>query len=124
MTFKPENLVVWSEIPCVDLKKSTQFYSNVFDLELSEDKSGPNPVVMFPTQSKSGVAGHLYPGKPAARGTGPTIHFAVPDTLEETMERVKSNGGEVVSPIITIPNGSFVYCHDPDGNSLGIFKGA
>jgi hypothetical protein len=32
-----------------------------------------------------------------------------------------ASGGEVVSPIITIPAGRFAYCLDPDGNSFGLF---
>ena len=37
------------------------------------------------------------------------------------MQRVTDNGGKVVSPVITIPAGSFAYCADPDGNSFGLF---
>ena len=69
-----------------------------------------------------GVAGHLYPGKPAPEGTGSTVHFAVPDSLEKTLERVGSAGGKVVSDPIAIPVGRFAYALDPDGNSLGIFE--
>ena len=76
---------------------------------------------MFVAKDQSAVAGHLYPGKPAAHGTGTTIHLAVAD-LEDGLERVKTNGGEVVSPIITIPAGRFAYCVDPDGNSFGLFN--
>ena len=36
-------------------------------------------------------------------------------------DKDKANGGEVVSPIITIPAGRFAYCLDPDGNSFGLF---
>jgi predicted enzyme related to lactoylglutathione lyase len=67
------------------------------------------------------VSGHLYPGKPAPRGTGNTVHFMVKGTLEDAIARVGPAGGDVVSPIVTIPNGRFVYCLDPDGNSIGLF---
>ena len=77
---------------------------------------------MFPTSNPTGVAGHLYPGKPAPDGTGPTIHLACPDTLEEALERVTKAGGRVVSDPISIPAGRFAYCLDPDGNSIGVFS--
>jgi len=45
------------------------------------------------------------------------VWFEIPVTVE----RVTANGGQVVSPIISIPSGRFVYCLDPDGNSFGLF---
>lgn len=78
-------------------------------------------LVAFTEMSDGGVSGHLYPGKPAFTGTGPTIHFAAPDSLAVTAERVRQAGGEVVSDPIEIPSGSFFYATDPDGNSIGFF---
>ena len=121
MGFTPEHFTVWTEIPVRDLERSRQFYATVFDLELSVDTSGPNPWVMFPTADGKGVAGHLYPGKPASDGEGPTVHFAVADSVEDGMKRVEAAGGKVLSPVIEIPEGRFAYCQDPDGNSIGLF---
>jgi uncharacterized protein len=122
MSFIPEDFTVWIEIPVTDMDRAIAFYSKVFATELKSEEAGPNPVAMFPTSSQSGVAGHLYPGKPAAPGTGPTVHLACPDTLEDTMERLRQAGGEVVSDAIAIPSGRFAYCLDPDGNSIGLFS--
>ena len=122
MTFKPEHFMVWAEIPVTDLDRAITFYGTVFDAELKKEESGPNPLAMFSTSGKDGVAGHLYPGKPAAGGGGPTVHLASPDQLENALERVKQAGGKVVSDIVSIPVGRFAYCLDPDGNSIGIFS--
>ncbi len=123
MTFKPEHFTVWTEIPVSDLDKAIAFYNDVFKTELSlVTDMGPNPFAMFPTASSGGTAGHLYPGKPAENGAGPTIHLACPDTLEETMERFAKAGGEVVSDPVAIPAGRFAYAVDPDGNSIGLFS--
>ena len=92
----------------------------VLETELRDEDGGPNPMANFPAV-KGGVAGHLYPGKPAAPGTGPTIHLAV-EAVGPAMERVAANGGQVVSPVIDIPAGKFAYCLDPDGNSFGVFS--
>ena len=78
-------------------------------------------MAIFAARDDSSVSGHLYPGKPAAAGTGATVHLAVAAPLEAAMERVTAHGGQVVSPIISIPAGRFVYCVDPDGNSFGLF---
>jgi predicted enzyme related to lactoylglutathione lyase len=115
----PRNAAVWFEIPVTDMKRAKTFYGAALAAELTDDNTGPNPMAIFPA-SEGGVAGHLYPGKPAAAG-GNTVHLASPEPLEAALERVKENGGEVMGDIITIPVGRFAYCRDPDGNSSGLF---
>ena len=122
MSFTPEHFTVWTEIPVADIDRAIAFYNKVLDTDLKKDESGPNPMAMFSTSGKDGVAGNLYPGKPAAEGTGPTVHLASPDQLENALERVGQAGGKVVSDIVSIPAGRFAYCLDPDGNSIGIFS--
>jgi hypothetical protein len=120
--FVPENAVVWTELPVSDMARAKAFYAAVVGNELTEQEGGPNPMAFFKSkEEKTAIAGHIYPGKPAARGTGPTVHLAV-DSVEAAMERVSANGGEVVSPVIEIPAGKFAYCLDPDGNSIGVFS--
>lgn len=122
MSFAPEHFTVWAEIPVTDLDRAITFYNTVFKTTLVKEENGPNPMAMFPTEDQKGVAGHLYEGKPAPEGTGHTVHLNTPDSLEESLERVKQAGGKVVSDIISIPVGRFAYCLDPDGNSIGLFS--
>lgn len=122
MTFAPDHFNVWMEIPVSDLDKAVSFYNDVFKTELRRViDMGPNEIAIFPTKEQGGIAGHLYPGKPAQNGTGPTIHLACPDTLEETTERFAAKGGEIISDPAAIPAGRFAYGIDPDGNSIGMF---
>ncbi len=122
MAHAPQNFTVWSEIPATDMDKAIAFYNAVFDFDLKIDNSAENPVAMFPTADGSGVAGHIYPGKPATPGEGPTIHFAVPGKLEDAMTRTRNAGGKIHGDVITIPIGRFAYATDPDGNSIGLFE--
>tara|TARA_A100001391_G_scaffold41630_1_gene23913 strand:+ start:112 stop:498 length:387 start_codon:yes stop_codon:yes gene_type:complete len=123
MTHAPEHAVVWSEIPVSDLEKGMKFYAAITGMALEKETSGEEVFANFkPADPMKGVAGHLYRGKPAGDGTGPTIHLAAEGTSEEMMERVKQAGGTVVSPIIQIPPGRFFYATDPDGNSIGLFE--
>ena len=119
-SFVPANAAVWFEIPATDLDRAKNFYSAVLNSEFTREDGPPNRMEMFASSGGDAVAGHLYAGKPAAAGTGPTIHLAVAD-LEAAMGRVGENGGQVVSPVIEIPAGRFAYCLDPDGNSFGLF---
>lgn len=122
MSFTPENFTVWTEIPVADIDRAIAFYNMVFNTEMKKDDTGPNPMAMFPTSTPGGVGGHLYPGKPAAEGAGPTVHLACPGKLEDALERVKDAGGQVVSDVFSIPAGRFAYCLDTEGNSIGVFS--
>ncbi|MEM0900491.1 MAG: VOC family protein [Pseudomonadota bacterium] len=114
----------WYEIPVRDLAKGQAFYEAVLDIKMIYEQNEvlPNPMVWFADPKTPGSLGHLYPGKPADTGNGPTIHLLATEPLEKVIERVEPAGGEVVSPIIDIPIGRFVYITDPDGNSIGLFN--
>jgi len=123
MSTKPTHAVVWTEIPVTDLPKAMQFYSRLTGQDLMLDETGPNPVANFAIEDMAtGVSGHLYPGKPASDGQGPTIHLYIPDTVEAASSRCIAGGGKVVSPVIEIPPGRFAYARDRDGNSIGLFE--
>lgn len=123
MTFTPEHFTVWAEIPVTDMDKAMAFYTAVTEAAFDMEPDAPMPMANFRTAPDTmGVAGHLYPGKPAGNGQGPTVHLAVPVTAEEAMARVEAAGGKVVSPVIEIPPGRFFYAHDLDGNSVGFFE--
>ncbi|MEX0320276.1 MAG: VOC family protein [Ruegeria sp.] len=123
MSYVPKDFLVWGELPVSDLDAALKFYATTTGAELEVDETGPNPVVMFkPADAATGIALHLYPGKPAGDGRGPTLHLASEGALEDTMTRVNDAGGQVVSPIIQIPPGRFFYATDLDGNSIGFFE--
>ena len=117
-----EHALCWAEIPVTDMDRGKAFYNAVLRTELVDSNDAPNPMAVFPTTTNMGIAGHLYPGKPAPRGTGNTVHLVANEPLETVMERVRQAGGEVVSPPIDIPAGRFFYALDPDGNSIGLFN--
>ncbi|MBF9061374.1 VOC family protein [Rhodobacterales bacterium HKCCSP123] len=125
MTFTPALPVAWTEIPVGDLDAGTAFYEAVTGCRLERQSMGPNDTAVFVTDPPMGAGGvHLYPGKPAPGGVGPTVHLAIADRLEDAIARVVPAGGAVVSPPIAIPAGRFAYITDPDGNSIGLFEAA
>lgn len=119
-SFIPAKASAWFEIPVTNLDEARAFYGAVLQAEIPVTEGGPNLIAIFPAKDEM-ASGHLYEGKPAGAGTGITVHLAIADPLEDAMKRVTENGGQVVSPIVTIPAGRFVYCLDPDGNSFGLF---
>ncbi len=125
MAYQTENYLVWGELPVTDLHKATAFYSAVTGAKMIIDETGPNPMAIFrPFAEEQGIAMHLYPGKPAPRGEGPTLHLAAEGKAEDVMERVKAAGGTVISDPIPLPVGRFFYAQDLDGNSVGFYEAA
>lgn len=123
MTSMPKNFTVWTEIPVSDLGRAKDYYEAVTGGELDVQQMGPDKTAVFKVADpEQGVAGHLYEGKPAADGQGPTIHLAVSGKLEDAIDRVWKAGGTVLSEPIPIPAGRFAYTKDPDGNSIGLFE--
>ncbi|WP_375279696.1 VOC family protein [Pseudooctadecabacter sp.] len=116
--------VVWTEIPVTNLRAAADFYAEVFGWTMDIVQMGPNEVAMFNAltdDDDNAVAGHLYQGTPAA-GSGPTIHIALPGTVEDGAKRCVAAGGQVMGPVIDIPQGRFQYATDPDGNSIALFE--
>lgn len=117
-----QSYVVWTEIPVTDLAASCDFYGSVFGWKMEITNMGPNDVAMFNAltdDDETAVGGHLYPGTPSS---GSTVHIAVPDTVEAGAERCVAAGGQVMGPIVEIPQGRFQYATDLDGNSIGLFE--
>lgn len=120
MTIQP--MAAWLEIPVTDLDAAHAFYDEVFGWTSTKvTDMGPNPIVVLNSADVAGGA-HLYPGKPAAAGTGATMHLTVTDSVEATAERAIKVGGQILGPIIPIPSGRFQYMLDLDGNSIGLFE--
>jgi predicted enzyme related to lactoylglutathione lyase len=125
MTDLPQHAVVWAEIPVSNLGNAMKFYSAVLQQEMSVDQMGPNPVAFLPAKDfATSIAGHLYEGKPSRDGSGPTVHLAIDGKVEDARDRVFEAGGTSNGDIVAMPFGRFVYCNDPDGNSIGLFEAA
>lgn len=121
MTEVVKDRLVWVEIPATELDRAKKFYESVLETSLVEDSQGPQPMQMIPSKNDT-MCGHLYEGKPAITGDGPTPHFSVGGELADAKKRIVAAGGEVVSDIIPLPVGTFFYAKDTEGNSIAIFK--
>ena len=121
MTEMNRDRLVWVEIPAADLNRARKFYEAVLETSLIENNDGPETMHMIPS-ANGAMCGHLYAGKPAAQGDGITAHLAVQGELADAMDRIRANGGDVVSETISLPSGAFFYARDTEGNSLGLFR--
>ncbi|MDA8079574.1 MAG: VOC family protein [Nitrospiraceae bacterium] len=116
------NPVTWFEIPVKNIERARKFYEKVFDLKLTPDEMGPYKMTFFPwTENAPGAAGALIKGEtyePSHAGT--VVYFSV-DDIEETLLKVKTNGGKMLLPKKSIGEYGFIaHFEDTEGNRLAL----
>ena len=110
----------WHELASNDWKASLQFYRELFHWEKIRDHDmGPNGnYVIF------GVKGEALGGMFTRRDDGAraawTSYVEVP-SIQQTMETVKSLGGQVTYGPHEVPGGAWIaMCADPQGATFAI----
>lgn len=113
--------VVHFEISANDPERMVAFYRNVFGWEITH-WAGPQDYWLITTGDREtpGINGGMYRPTETFNGTVNTID--VPN-LDESVEKVKANGGQLVVEKQTIPSiGYQVYCKDVEGTLFGLHQ--
>jgi predicted enzyme related to lactoylglutathione lyase len=105
------------EIPAIDVKRSAEFYENVFGWKIRRRGNGS---IAF-DDSVGEVSGTWVTGRPPAGAPGFMIYVMV-DSVEATIEAVKAEGGEIVQPIGADAPEITARFKDPAGNVIGLYQ--
>ncbi len=106
-----------------DPKKMNQWYSETLNLNTTEygttfrfidERSGKKAVAQFSFFSKD--SDYFDPSKREAM-----FNFRV-QNIEEFLEKLKSNGVEVVGEIQSFDYGKFAHIIDPEGNKIELWE--
>ena len=114
-----EKLISWVEIPADDFDRAVDFYNAILGLDLKKEDHGHEKMACFPTGegaifSKKG----FRPSK-----DGVIINLFVGNQLDETIEKIKKNGGSVIKGRTKIEaegQAYFALFIDSEGNKLGL----
>jgi predicted enzyme related to lactoylglutathione lyase len=108
--------VVHFEIGCRDSAKTAEFFANLFGWQATVH----GPATMINTGSASGIHGHI-----TALGHEPfhyvTVYVEV-DDVQAYLAKAQSLGGRTLVPPVEIPEGTFAWFADVDGNTIGLWK--
>jgi predicted enzyme related to lactoylglutathione lyase len=108
--------VVLFEIGCRNSARTAEFFSRLFEW----DTQAAGPAVTINTGTNTGIQGHIN-----SLGHDPqnyvTFYVQVED-VQAYLDKAKSLGGKVLVPPIRIPNGTFAWFADLDGNIVGLWK--
>jgi predicted enzyme related to lactoylglutathione lyase len=108
--------IILFEIGGRDRDRSANFYSQLFDWKIKPQ----GPVQFIEPPPPGGIPGHI-----TSLGHDPqnyvTIYVEV-DDIEASLAKAESLGGTVAVRPIEIPNGTFAWFKDPDGNVIGLWQ--
>jgi len=109
--------VVHFEIGCRDNAKTRDFYTKLFDWQMS---GATSMATNIETAAGKGIDGHI-----TTLGHDPehyvTVYVQV-DNIKTYLDRVTALGGKMIVPSIAIPTGHFAWISDPDGNIIGLLQ--
>lgn len=109
------NPVVHFEIGCKDQAKTVEFYGKLFDWRID----GQGPAAMI-NAGPGSITGHI-----TALGHEPhqfTHFYVAVDDLTAYLAKAAKLGGKTVVPPVEIPEGTFAWLQDPEGNTVGLWK--
>jgi predicted enzyme related to lactoylglutathione lyase len=125
------NSVVHFEMPAKDKKRVAQFYTNAFGWNMQQLGTEMGSYVLAGTtevdennmpKNPGAINGGFYEYKDEPGFQYPSVVVAV-DDLEESIEKVKAEGGEIVGEQMDIPGiGKFVSIKDTEGNRVGMLQ--
>jgi predicted enzyme related to lactoylglutathione lyase len=114
------NLVVWCDIPVLDLERAIRFYSQVLNVKIEQNWPGMKVGVF--QHGETDVSGCLYekPGEQPSE-TGPLLYLNVQGRLDEAIALVETNGGKILQPKHAIgPYGQRAIVKDSEGNRVAL----
>jgi uncharacterized protein len=110
--------IAYLQIPAADTETSAHFYASIFGWGIRERSDGKRAF----DDTTGQVSGEWVTGRPPAWEPGVLAYIRV-DSVDETLEKIMSAGGEVVSgPTPQREGEAIASFRDPAGNVLGIFQ--
>jgi len=124
------NPVVHFEMPYEDRERLAKFYESAFRWQMQKlgEEMGNYVLATTTGTGESGpkkpgaINGGFFPKKPDWPAQYPSVVVAV-DDIEESINKVKDAGGEVLGEPMEIPGvGQYVSFMDTEGNRVGMLQ--
>lgn len=117
------NEIVHFELDAEDINRAVKFYSSVFDWKI-ERWEGPMEYWMI-TMGKdaSGIGGAIMKREERQSHKNRTINTISVDSVDESIQKIRQNGGKVLSSKMPIPGiGFHAECLDTENNVFSILE--
>lgn len=114
-------VIVWFDIPALDLDRAIRFYSSVLGLSVKKEQLPEMALGLFP-HSEHELGGCLFrttDERPTAGG--PLLYFGCEGRLDDAIAAVEPHGGKVLQPKHSIgPYGFRAVVLDSEGNRIAL----
>ncbi|WP_147415862.1 VOC family protein [Ulvibacterium marinum] len=117
-----KNVINWFNLPSTDFNRAIKFYSEVLEIEMMRMPSPDGfENAFFSNPQNGGVSGSIGSNPQQKPGVeGATIYFDVNGRLDAVLDRVISNGGQIVMSKMNIGEfGTIAMATDTEGNLIG-----
>lgn len=115
------SILVWADIPVLDIERAMAFYGKVLQVELLQPF--PGQPVAVPPQELGPVAFDLVASDEAKPGSeGTRIYLSAMGDIEGMAKRVEEAGGRIVMQPTDMGEmvGTICFFVDTEGNQIGI----
>ncbi len=117
-----KNLISIVEIPTADFPRAVAFYQAILAIPIEEVDMDGMQMGVFPNDGETVnvVLVHGSDYEPAIDGT--IVYLNVAGNLQNTLDKIESNGGKVLVPETEISPemGFFALFIDTEGNKMGL----
>ncbi|MBC8005936.1 MAG: VOC family protein [Verrucomicrobia bacterium] len=118
------NSINWFEIPVLNFDRAKEFYSRIYNYEMTETTMNATRMGFLPMDRDSqGVGGAIVQGNgfiPSSLGV--KIYLNGGNDLQQVLDRVIAAGGEVITHKTKINDeyGYYAVFEDPEGNHISL----
>lgn len=114
---KESEKISYIEMPSRDLAATKHFFNRVFGWTFVDYGSE------YAGIENAGIDGGFYKSEMNARTeNGSVLVILYSSKLESALERVKTEGGEIVKDIFSFPGGRRFHFSDPNGNEYAVWS--
>lgn len=118
-----QHAIHWFEIPVSDMDRSVAFYERILGVTLRREVISGMSLAVFPASENGGVKGCLMEVEKVSPHTdGVLLYLNAGPSVNAVLDRVRAQGGSVLTPRVQLPDGMGCFAHftDPDGQRIGV----
>jgi len=121
-TKEMKSLISIFEIPATDITRAVNFYQAILDVNIEKMEMPEMEMGIFPYENQmvTGVIIRAEGYTPSANGV--TIYLNGGNNLQVILDKVESNGGEIIVPksLHADESGYYALFIDSEGNKIGL----